>query len=36
MMHAGMGGYHEFWVPITTNDPVNPEQRLVVRSNWGP
>ncbi len=35
-MHAGMGGYHEFWVPLRTNDPANPEQRLVVRSTWGP
>lgn len=35
-MHAGMGGYHEFWVPLRTNDPAAPEQRLVVRSNWIP
>ena len=35
-MRAGMGGYHEFWVPVRTNDPGNPEQRLVVRSNWIP
>ena len=35
-MHAGMGGYHEFWVPLSTNDPSHSEQRLIVRSNWGP
>jgi len=36
MMHAGMGGDHEFWVPVKTNDRANPEQRLIVRSHWGP
>jgi hypothetical protein len=36
MMHAGMGGYHEFWVPLKTNDPAKPVERLVVRSDWGP
>ena len=35
-MHPGMGGYHEFWVPVRTNDPAAPEQWLVVRSTWGP
>jgi hypothetical protein len=35
-MHPGMGGYHEFWVTVTTNDPTSPERRLVVLSNWGP
>lgn len=35
-MHPGMGGYHEFWVPVSTNDPANREQRLIVRSSWGP
>lgn len=35
-MHPGMGGYHEFWVPVRTTDPATPEQRLTVRSNWGP
>jgi hypothetical protein len=35
-MQAGMGGYREFWVPLSTNDPVNPERRRIVRSNWGP
>jgi hypothetical protein len=33
-MSAGMGGPHEFVVPLRTNDPGTPEQRLVVRSNW--
>ena len=36
MMHAGMGGYHEFWVPVRTNDRTTPELRLIVRSSWGP
>jgi hypothetical protein len=35
-MPAGMGGYHEFWVPLRTNDRGNPEQMLIVRSDWGP
>ncbi len=35
-MHPGMGGYHEFWVPLRTNDPAAPEQRLIIRSTWGP
>ncbi len=35
-MHAGMGGYHEFWVPVKSNDRANREQRLIVRSHWGP
>jgi hypothetical protein len=35
-MHAGMGGPHEFRVPLRTNDPAAPEQVLVVRSDWGP
>jgi hypothetical protein len=34
-MHAGMGGPHEFRVPVDTNDPAAPQQVLVVRSNWG-
>jgi hypothetical protein len=33
-MHRGMGGPHEFHVPLRTNDPAVPEQVLVVRSNW--
>lgn len=36
MMHEGMGGPHEFRVPVETNDPANPERTLVVRSTWGP
>jgi len=35
-MHEGMGGPHEFVVPLRTNDPMTPERRLVVLSNWGP
>ncbi|HLC40950.1 MAG TPA: hypothetical protein VJO34_04910 [Methylomirabilota bacterium] len=35
-MHAGMGGAHEFLVPLRTNDPITPERQLIVRSNWGP
>lgn len=23
-MHPGMGGYHEFLIPVRTNDPVTP------------
>ncbi len=35
-MHEGMGGPHEFLVPLRTNDPAAPERRLIVRSSWGP
>lgn len=35
-MHEGMGGMHEFHVPLRTNDPATPERVLVVRSIWGP
>ncbi len=35
-MHAGMGGRHEFLVPLRTNDPAAPERELRVRSVWGP
>ena len=35
-MHAGMGGPHEFRTPLRTNDAVQPEKVLVVRSAWGP
>jgi len=35
-MHAGMGGAHEFLVPLRTNDPSARERRLIVRSYWGP
>ena len=34
-MHAGMGGPHEFRVPVVTNDSVTPEHVLTVRSFWG-
>lgn len=36
MMHAGMEGPHDFRVHIVTNDPKNPEQEVVIRSNWVP
>jgi hypothetical protein len=35
-MHAGMGGYHDFRIPLITNDPNQPEQELIVLSNWIP
>jgi len=35
-MHAGMDGPHEFRVHVVTTDPENPEQQVVVRSNWLP
>jgi len=35
-MHAGMDGPHQFDVHVKTNDPTNPEQVLVVRSDWQP
>jgi hypothetical protein len=35
-MHEGMGGPHEFHVQLRTNDPVEPEKVLVVKSTWGP
>jgi hypothetical protein len=35
-MHAGMDGPHEFRVRVVTTDPENPEQQVVVRSNWLP
>lgn len=35
-MTEGMGGPHEFVVPLRTNDAATPERRLVVRSDWGP
>jgi hypothetical protein len=35
MMHKGMEGVHDFRVKVKTNDPVNPEQELVVLSDWG-
>jgi hypothetical protein len=33
-MHAGMEGPHEFRVHLLTNDPQQPEQVLVVKSDW--
>ena len=36
MMHEGMDGPHEFRVHVLTNDPVQGEQQVVVRSNWIP
>jgi hypothetical protein len=33
-MHEGMGGPHEFVVPLRTNDAARPEQRLTVKSDW--
>jgi len=35
-MHDGMDGQHEFRVNVLTTDPENPEQQVVVRSNWIP
>jgi hypothetical protein len=35
-MHDGMGGPHEFVVALRTNDPVEPERSLIVKSDWGP
>jgi hypothetical protein len=35
-MHEGMDGLHEFRVHVATTDPENPEQQVVVRSNWLP
>lgn len=32
-MHEGMGGPHEFLVPLETNAG---QRRLLVRSDWGP
>lgn len=33
-MHEGMGGPHDFRLHITTNDPDQPVQTVVIRSNW--
>ncbi len=35
MMHAGMDGSHQFRVRLRTNDPLEPEKVLVVKSLWG-
>ena len=34
-MHIGMGGPHDFRIPLKTNDPTKLEQELAVRSHWG-
>ena len=34
MMHEGMGGEHEFRIHIETNDPKQPQQDLIILSNW--
>ena len=36
MMHGDMGGLHDFRLHLHTNDPAQPEQELVVLSNWVP
>ncbi|MCA0454014.1 MAG: DUF1573 domain-containing protein [Chloroflexi bacterium] len=33
-MHTGMDGQHEFRVHVRTTDPDNPDQEVVVLSNW--
>ena len=33
-MHPGMDGQHEFRVHVRTTDPDNPDQEVVVLSNW--
>jgi hypothetical protein len=35
-MHAGMDGPHDFRVQVMTNDQEEPEQEVIVRSNWVP
>jgi hypothetical protein len=35
-MHEGMDGVHEFRVKVRSNDTVEPEQEVVVLSNWVP
>lgn len=34
MMHAGMGGYHDFRVHLPNNDPTKQNFEFVVLSNW--
>ena len=34
MMHKGMDGPHEFRVHLRSNDPVQPEKLLAVKSDW--
>lgn len=36
MMHAGMGGKHNFAVHLITNDPTQPDVVVNVLSNWAP
>jgi hypothetical protein len=33
-MHEGMGGPHRFDIHLRTDDPMQPDKVLVVRSNW--
>jgi hypothetical protein len=33
-MHEGMGGPHLFVIRLKTNDPVEPERALRIRSLW--
>jgi hypothetical protein len=33
-MHRGMGGPHEFRVHLRSDDPLEPEKVLVVKSDW--
>jgi hypothetical protein len=33
-MHVGMGGPHLFVIRLKTNDPVEPERALRIRSYW--
>jgi len=35
-MHKGMGGPHLFVIHLKTNDAVEPERLLEIRSTWGP
>ncbi len=35
-MHEGMGGPHLFIVHLLTNDSLQPERGLTIRSFWGP
>ncbi len=35
-MHEGMGGPHLFEIRVKSNDPVEPEKLLIVKSNWIP
>jgi hypothetical protein len=34
-MPEGMGGPHLFVIRVRTNDPVEPERLLRIRSTWG-